>query len=106
MGVHINRFLGFGLCFPNGISFGWNWVHGNGETSKTSAVIAAYHHPKSITWRFVLTYSPPKLRYGLARNLTFSLPQNKLFGTGGCGSLCLGPIGGFFWQWQGHMFRD
>ena len=52
--MYINRFLGRSLHFKNGFHIGFNWMHGNGHSSKTAAVLAGYHHPNSITWRWSL----------------------------------------------------
>lgn len=39
---------------------GFTWMHdGQGYSSHTSAVIASWHRPKSITWRWVLTWHRP-----------------------------------------------
>lgn len=96
----IDRFLGLTLRFSNGLSVGWAWVHGNGETTKTSAVIAAYHRPDSITWRWALYYAPPKLRH-IKEFLVFDYTSNRRDK-----SLMLGPLGRFSFAWQDHMFRS
>jgi len=45
----------------NGFYIGFTWVHdGDGRSSKTSACIASYHHPKSITWRWALYWERRK----------------------------------------------
>lgn len=95
----VDRFLGFTLRFSNGFSVGWSWVHGGGETTKTSAVIAAYHHPKSITWRWAIYYAPPKTR-PVNTFLAFGYAGNR-----GDRSIMLGPFGRFTFAWQAHMFR-
>ena len=57
--MFINTFFGRSVEFSNGFKVGFNWVHGNGRTSKTSAVIAAYHPPSSITWLWALYWCKP-----------------------------------------------
>lgn len=42
------------MTFRNGLFLGFCWVHCNGEYSHSSAVLASYHHPRSITWRWAL----------------------------------------------------
>lgn len=97
-GITINRTFGFSLCMPNGLSFGWNWTHGDGETTKTLAVIASYHHPMSITWRWAVYYSPPKI-IGVRSFLpSYARDANSI-------DIGLGPLGGVLIVWQRHMFR-
>jgi hypothetical protein len=57
--MRINRYFGRSVRFSNGFSIGFNWVHGNGQTSKTSAILAGYHPPRSITWRWALYWNKP-----------------------------------------------
>ena len=57
--MYINTFFGRSVEFSNGFHVGFNWVHGNGRTSKTSAVIAGYHPPSSITWLWALYWCKP-----------------------------------------------
>lgn len=57
--MHINTYFGRSLVFDNGFKVGFNWVHGNGRTSKTSAVIAGYHPQRSITWLWALYWNKP-----------------------------------------------
>jgi hypothetical protein len=57
--MYINTFFGRSVGFSNGFHIGFNWVHCNGITSKTSAVIAGYHPPSSITWLWALYWSKP-----------------------------------------------
>jgi hypothetical protein len=56
---HINRFLGRSIEFKSGFSIGFNWVHGNGETSRTSAILAGYHPSWSLTWGWALYWDRP-----------------------------------------------
>jgi len=58
--MYINTFFGRSVEFNNGFKIGFNWVHGNGRTSKTSACLAAYHPPSSITWLWALYWSKPE----------------------------------------------
>jgi hypothetical protein len=91
----VDRFYGWSYHFSNGFSIGFNWIHGNGRTSKSSAVIAAYHHPNSITWRWALEWVKPK---GL-------LPLFRAWGNKSYGSVSfyLPVFGGFYLRWQQHM---
>ncbi len=57
--MEINSFFGRSVKFSNGFRIGFNWVHGNGRTSKTSAVLASYHPPNSITWVWALYWNKP-----------------------------------------------
>jgi hypothetical protein len=57
--MRVNTYFGRSLHFKNGLSVGFNWVHGNGESSKTSAIIAGYHPPRSITWLWALYWNKP-----------------------------------------------
>lgn len=96
---YINRFHGLSYVFTNGLSIGFNWIHGNGTTSKKSAVIAAYHHPESITWRWALDWiRPEKL---------FVMPRFRIWNKHtGSASVTLPIIGGFEFRWQQHMWRN
>lgn len=58
--MNINRFLGRSVEFKNGLSLGFNWVHGNGETSKTSAILAGYSPPWSLTWGWAVYWERPR----------------------------------------------
>lgn len=93
--MYINKFLGRALVFRNGLQVGFNWVHGNGETSKTSACIAAYHRPDSITWRWAIYWHKPKR--------LICIPKISKFRK--CIFVLLPLIGGFRFSWQDHMFR-
>lgn len=35
------------------------WVHCNGESSHSSVMLAAFHHPVSITWRWAIYWNVP-----------------------------------------------
>lgn len=41
--MYLQKFHGWQLCFSNGFSVGFAWVHCNGETSKRSAMLASFH---------------------------------------------------------------
>ena len=57
--MYIHTYFGRSLVFDNGLKVGFNWVHGNGRSSKSSAVLAAYHPPRSITWIWALYWKKP-----------------------------------------------
>jgi hypothetical protein len=98
----VNRFLGYSLHFSSGLHLGFSWVHGNGETSKTSAVIAAYHPPRSITWRWALDWTRPVKLLCLPRCGRWSSPHREQ------GSIwfALPIVGGLHLRWQPYMWRD
>ena len=88
------------MKFSNGFSMGFKWVHSNGESSKTSAVLAAYHHPNSITWRWALYWNK---HY----RLTFKILSWCRYPDGhGSATLTLPFIGGLTLSTQAHMFRN
>jgi hypothetical protein len=50
--------LGFQFLLPRGLSVGFQWVcGGDGASSKSSALLAAWHHPRSITWRWAVYWN-------------------------------------------------
>lgn len=57
--MHLQKDLGRQLCFDNGLSIGFSWVHCNGETTKRSAILAAYHPSRSITWLWCIYWERP-----------------------------------------------
>lgn len=84
----------------HGHKFNFVWVHCNGESSKTSATIASYHHPLSITWRWAIYWHK-------SQGFKFYSPENWR-SYGGYGKISTGIIpifGGFSLSWQPHMFR-
>lgn len=101
--AYINKFLGRSIQFRNGLSVGFNWVHGNGSTSKTSATLAAYHHPDSITWRWALYWQKPQSLLCLPR-LTVWRPGGRKSRMGSY-TLTLPLVGALSLSWQQHMFR-
>jgi hypothetical protein len=56
----IDKFLGRRIVFRNGLSLGFSWTHGNGCSSKTSAMIASFHPPRSITWLWAVYWIKPR----------------------------------------------
>jgi hypothetical protein len=101
--MHVNSFLGRALVFGNGLSVGFNWVHSNGQTSKTSAVIAAYHPPRSITWRWALDWDRP-LR--LLCRPRFNRCKPAPFSEMGRIAIILPIVGGLSLRWQPYMWRN
>lgn len=98
MTYYINRFHGWSIEFGNGFKLGFNWVHGNGKTSKTSAVIAGFHHPKSITWRWAIYWIKPKK--------LFVFPSFRIWNKcTGSAEITLPLIGGLSFNWQQNMWR-
>lgn len=91
-----NTFHGWSYRLNNGISIGFNWVHGNGITTKRIACIASYHHPKSVTWRWALFWNKPK---GVIPKLSFKNSRYGYFG------LSIPIFGGLVVNWQPHMMR-
>lgn len=86
------------LVMPlRGFKIGWRWVFGgDGPPSRNSAIIASYHHPESITWRWALYWSRDTSGRAWARifrheygYVQFSLPL----------------VGGLRLSWQPHMMR-
>lgn len=82
---------------PFGWWFGFEWVHCNGESSRTSALVAARHPRASITWTFAV--------YVNRRSA-----QSKPWGwswwnpPSGYGSACVAtPLGGVSIAWQPFM---
>jgi hypothetical protein len=102
--MYINRFLGRSMNFQNGLSVGFNWVYGNGFTSKTSAVLVSFHHPKSITWRWVLRWHKPTQWLTLPK-VTRWFPTGQSKSLMGSYQLVL-PIGGALaLDYQPHMWK-
>ena len=78
------------------LKFGFEWVHCNGETSKSSAILAWYHPVWSITWR-----------WGIYWSRRFAWKITNWRGPGGYGQfyvpmLWLGSLGV---SWQPTMLR-
>lgn len=63
VGVRVDSLTPLQLQFPNGFDIGWSWVHCNYESSRTSAILASYHDPKSITWSWALYWQQPQGYY-------------------------------------------
>lgn len=101
--MYVNRFLGRSLQFTNGYSVGFNWVHGNGETSKTSAILAGFHHPDSITWRWALYWEKPALKTWRPSVYRWKPRPTAEYGSAG---IYLPLLGGLTLSWQAHMFRN
>jgi hypothetical protein len=94
---HINRFHGRSIRFRNGFAIGFNWTHGNGSTTKTSAIIAGYHPPQSITWRWALYWNRPQKLFQFSAS-----KRSRRYGYFG---ITLPLIGGFKLNWQPYMWR-
>lgn len=87
--IYINRFFGRSIQFSNGLTIGFNWMHGNGESSRTIATLASYHPPSSITWIWALRWSRPRR--------LFCLPTILRFGPGRRGAGITLPLIGSIW---------
>ncbi len=94
--------FGTRIVFPLGFSIGFSWIHGNGESSYTSASIFSWHHPKSITWRLSICWNKPSLKYILIPNIHWRRTPNKY----NYYHLKLPLIGGLTLNTQPHMFRS
>lgn len=57
--MYIDKHLGHRIVFAGGFSIGFAWIHCGGETTKSSAILAAYHPPQSITWLWALDWTRP-----------------------------------------------
>lgn len=95
---NINRYFGRSIKFRNGLSIGFNWCWSQGTSTRTSATLAAYHPPSSITWLWALYWIKPRkllsmpsvyFRRALYGRIAFSLPL----------------VGGLDLNWQPRMDR-
>jgi len=78
-----------------GLWFGFKWMEsGDGTQSKTSAVIASFHHPRSHTWRWAIYWD--KNRSGWFR-----------IWKGWSGFIIVGLpfLGAIDFRWQQHCWR-
>lgn len=98
--MYVNKFLGRSLQFANGFGIGFNWVHGNGRSSRTSALIAGYQPPRSLTWLWALYWERPTKLLCLPKLSTWA-PGN---GHGGW-SLILPIVGGLTFRRQPEMLK-
>lgn len=82
-----------------GLRAGFTWVYGgDGTSSKTSAMLASYHHPGSITWRWAIYWSKPhRITWRVVS--WFRCSGYNRYG------LTLPFIGALTLQTQPHMFR-
>jgi len=100
----VRRFRGNVIASPlkrfrNGVNIDLAWVHCNGETSYSTVIIASYHHPRSITWRWALYY---------ARN-HHAIPNVRRFIGNGSGFVIITLpfwLGELDFRWQAHMMRE
>lgn len=93
-------YLGWNFVTRRGFTFGFSWMHCNGESTRTTAVLASYHHPASITWRWSLSWSRPRV--------WFRWPAYSFHRTpNGYNSYSVGLplVGGFMLSTQPHMWR-
>lgn len=95
---HINRYFGRSIEFRNGLAIGFNWCWSQGTSSRTSATLAAYHPPSSITWVWALYWSKP-------RKLLFIPSVYFRRGLYGRFAINLPLVGGLDFSWQPRMER-
>lgn len=100
--ININRYFGRSIRFSNGLTVGFNWMHGNGESSRTIATLASYHPPSSITWLWAIRWFRPK--HWLSRPFISRWGARRGTGTGGL-SIGLPFVGAFGIHWQTRMER-
>lgn len=89
-----NKFKGLSARFKNGLAVGFNWVHSNGESSKTSALLASYHPPGQAAWRWAIYWYKPK---SLLQKPTITNSKTNCYGRT---SIHLPVVGGFSYAWQ------
>jgi len=92
------------MKFGSGYWIGFKWLHGgDGWSSRSSAVLAARHHPDSITWQWAVYWQQPAFVLRHAWPLFFKnfCPGLKSF------YLRL-PfwMGTISFQYQGHLWRS
>ena len=77
-----------------GFWIGFRWVtDGFGYSSYSTASLASFHHPRSITWRWALYWSRPPSRFTVSiqkRGIGISAPW----------------AGGLWLSWQDHMWFE
>lgn len=93
--------FGWELKLPIGFKLGFIWHSSQGESSKSSAVLFSWHHPKSITWRFSFTWSKPSKLISMP---SFKFQRNPSGYNWYHLHLPIG--GGFGLSTQPHMRRD
>lgn len=98
--MYIKKFLGRQLCFSNGLSVGFSWVHCNGETAKQSAMLAAFHPPRSITWLWSVHWVKPRKLLCVPKITRWKWPS----GSTGRTTVTLPIIGGLSLHWQQAMW--
>lgn len=71
---------------------------------RSKGVIAAYHHPDSLTWRWSLTWQWRFFPQWL-NPLKFIMFARMAWSTGGQATVCLGPIA-LNYHWQEPMWKE
>lgn len=96
--MRVSKSHGRSIQFNNGFQIGFTWMNW-GRSPRNSAVIAAYHPTKSITWRWALYWNKP--RDG------FHWPEfyirNREYGQA---SVRLPFVGALSFKWQPYMWVD
>lgn len=100
--MRIHRFHGRSVHFANGLGLGFNWVHGNGDTTKTSAILAGYHPPWSLTWGWALYWERPQRPWRLPKVSRWAPAAGSGYGSL---SIMLPLVGGLTLNWQPLMRR-
>lgn len=99
--MYLQKFHGWQLCFSNGFSVGFAWVHCNGETSKRSAMLASFHPPRSVTWLWSVCWHKPEKLLCPPEITRWQSPCAST----GVKTLTLPIVGSLSWSWQEAMWR-
>jgi len=100
MKIREGEYGGKYLAFNNGFKIGFRWTGHDGYTSKTRANIITFHHPESLTWRYVISWGVPRKMFFLPK---FGWIRGKQDGGGYWISLPF--IGQLSFDYQENMWR-
>jgi len=78
-GFYKTRLNVFTLIEFKGFFLGFHWVHANGDSSYTSAVIASYHNPKKAMWKWALYWQSYKRFYPIIKYGGIGIPFIGIF---------------------------
>jgi hypothetical protein len=98
-GFRKERF-GWKFVFPLGFELGFVWHYCDGESSKSSASLFSWHHPKSITWRFSFAWVKPSKWFYVPKIKWHRTPNGYNWY-----SITLPMGGSFTLNTQEHMWR-
>lgn len=77
-----------------GLRIGFSWVYGSdGLSSKTSAILASYHDPRKIMWRWALYWNKSKGKFSVWRHGTKQSSQGSM-------GFSIPFLGGLNYSWQ------